>query len=86
MQGKDSDTGSVQFKTKYPVDKVVRYYQSELKKTGLHETANITSSGSKPEGGLVTAEDESKKRNVLVSVSAGDEGATTVSVTYTTKK
>jgi hypothetical protein len=85
MQGQDGDTGSIQFKTKDPVDKVVRYYQAELKKGGLHETANITSSGGKSEGGLVTAEDESKKRNVLVSVSGGDEG-TTVSVTYTTKK
>jgi hypothetical protein len=85
MQGKEGETGSFSFKSRDPVEKIARFYEDGLKKAGLRETANITSAGGQSEGAIVTGEDESKKRSVLVSIGTGPEGST-VNVTYTVKK
>ena len=84
-QGKDGDSGSFAFKTKDPSDRVLKYYQDQFQSGGLKVTSNMTSQDGKSSGGVLTAEDESKKHTLTVIIGP-DNGETAVSVTYAKKQ
>jgi hypothetical protein len=83
--GVDVDAGTFGFKTKDSSDKVVQYYQDQFKTLGLKVTSNVTTQDGKSSAGMLSAQDEASKHNVIVVVGV-DDGETTVSVTYTTNK
>jgi hypothetical protein len=82
--GSDS-TAAVSFTTKDPLDKVVKFYEDELKKAGLTTESSALNPDGKWSGGVVTAESPDDKRNVVVNLATGDDGVT-VGITYTDRK
>jgi hypothetical protein len=84
MQGGEGEGGSFHFSTKDPVEKVIAFYETALKSAGMKVTSNSTREGGAVSGGMVMGEDAAKKRNVMVTVGAGD-GATAVNVVFSTK-
>jgi hypothetical protein len=59
------------FKTKDAPAQVISYYQGQLKSAGY--TVNLVSSGD--QGGMVSAEDATTKRSMIVTVGSSDGGA-----------
>jgi hypothetical protein len=84
-QSKDGDSGSYQFKTKDPSDKVAKFYEDGLKSSGMKVTTTLSTSGGSGTGGMIVGEDEDKKHSAIVLLGS-EEGSTTVSVTFTVKK
>jgi hypothetical protein len=84
MNGKDGTAASFTFETKDTPKDVVGFYENKLKDGGFHVTNTTTSENGANSGGLVTAEDEANKRNVIVTVGTSS-GATTVNVAYQQK-
>jgi hypothetical protein len=80
-QTADGDQYSFSFKTKDGAAKVISYYQDQLKSTGFA----VTVISSSDQGGMVQGTDDTRKRMVLVTVGASDEG-TQASVMLTEKK
>jgi uncharacterized protein YneF (UPF0154 family) len=78
-------SGMFTFKTKDPVDKIVRFYEDGFKTGGLKVTTTVQSGNAGSPGGAVQAQDEAGKHNCSV-VLAGEGGETTVSVTFSAKK
>jgi hypothetical protein len=77
-QGKDGNTTNFTFKTSETAGKVLDYYQVQLKSAGFH----VTTVSSGDQGGMVSAEDEGKKRTVVITVgsSAGETTGNVMSV------
>jgi len=73
------------FKTKDPIDQVVRYYEDALKKAGLKVNTNVMQQDGKPSLGIVTAEDSATQRKASVTATLA-AGVTNVGVTVETKK
>jgi len=84
MKTADSVNGNFTLKTDDSVPDVVAYFRDELKETGFEVSVN-TYSGEGAEGALLNGSMEAEERNVVVVIGTTD-GATTVSVTYTSKK
>lgn len=69
-QGRDGNTHTFSFKTGDAVDKVMQYYQDQLKSGGF----NVTLTTSSAQGGMLSAEDGEKKRTIIVTVSSSAQG------------
>jgi hypothetical protein len=84
MKGKDGETGSFHFTTVDSIEKVMAFYEAELKAIGL--TVNTTSwkASGAVAGGYVTGEQKSNNRNVTVTL-ASEKGATQVNVVFVVK-
>lgn len=81
-QSADGTSGSYQFSTKDPVDKIAKFYEDGLKSQGLRTSSTMTGEGNTG-GAMISAEQGNKSAVVLV----GEEnGASTVSVTFKSKK
>lgn len=83
-QGAESG-GMVAFKTTDAVDRVMNYYQEQLKGAGFKITNTTTAQNQGIASGAVTAEDEASKRTIGVTVTS-EGGENSVLVTYSTKK
>ena len=83
MTTSDSVNGNFTLKTDDPVTDVLAYFRDELKGAGFEVNVN-TYSGEGAEGALLNASNEAEKQNVVVVIGTTD-GATTMSVTYTSK-
>lgn len=68
---KDGKTHQFTFKSTDSPGKVMQYYQDHLKAAGF--TVSLVSGGD--QGGMVSGEDSSKKRTVIVAVGASNGGA-----------
>ncbi|MEK7753245.1 MAG: hypothetical protein AAB654_15075, partial [Acidobacteriota bacterium] len=84
MQGGEGEGGSFHFTTKDPADKVIAFYETALKNAGMKVASNSTREGGAVSGGMVMGEDQANKRNVMVTIGAGDQG-TAVNVVFSTK-
>ena len=84
MQGGEGESGGFHFTTKDPADKVIAFYETALKNAGMKVASNSTREGGAVSGGMVMGEDQEKKRNVMVTIGAGDQG-TAVNVVFSTK-
>lgn len=84
MQGGEGEGGSFHFTVKDPAEKVIAFYETALKNAGMKITSNSTREGGAVSGGMVMGEDQEKKRNVMVTIGAGDQG-TAVNVVFSTK-
>jgi hypothetical protein len=83
MRGGDGSTGSFSFTTTDSVDQVLGYYESELKGEDLKVSVTTTKQNGVG-GGVVTGEDKSNGRTVVVTVAAKGGGAQ-VNVTFASK-
>lgn len=77
----EATTGNFTFKTKDPMDQVAKFYSEGFKQMGMKLTSMII--GGKDSGTVVTAEGEKKTVAVMLGP---EDGQTTVSVTFTSKK
>ena len=84
-QGADGEAGAFGFSTRDPVKQVLAFYNQGLKAGGLNIASQFTQESGDSPGGMITAEDGSKQRNVVVTVGT-ESGGTTVAVTYVIKK
>ncbi len=84
-QGEDGAGGTFTFKTQDSSDKVVKYYQDQFKASGLTVTNNITSQNGQSMGGMLGAQDETRKHTVTIILGV-EGGETNVAVTYATNK
>lgn len=73
------------FKTKDPPSKVISYYQDALKSAGFTITNTMNTQSGGETGGMVMAEDASKKRSVMITVGT-ENGETKAAVIATEKK
>lgn len=85
MQGGEGAGGSFQFATRDSPDKVAAFYETALKNAGMKVTSNIARQGGAVTGGMVIGEDQAAGRQVMVTLGSA-EGATSVSVVYSTKR
>jgi hypothetical protein len=84
-QGEDGAGGTFTFKTQDSSDKVVKYYQDQFKASGLTVTSNITNQNGQSMGGMLGAQDETRKHTVTIILGV-EGGETNVAVTYATNK
>jgi hypothetical protein len=84
MNGKEGKSASFQFQTQDAPKDVIAFYERELKQSGFRINAAATSDSGTSSGGLVSGDDASNKRTVLVTV-GNDKNSTNVSVTYSQK-
>ena len=77
----EGEGGTFSFNSKDPPAKIVEFYQDGLKQAGFKITTTATSADSS----MLAAEDESTKRNVMVTVGSGSEGST-VNIVFGSKK
>jgi hypothetical protein len=82
-QNGDGTSGSYQFKTKDPVEKIAKFYEEGFKSQGLRTTSTMSNADGKTAGGMVSGEQGNKSAVVLVGA---ENGETSVSVTYKSKK
>lgn len=81
FKGNDGESGGFHFNTNDKANDVLSFYDSELKKAGMQVQTLKTD-----QAGTVSAEDSDKKKSVIVTAAASDEGGTVVSVTFQMKK
>ncbi|HLY20472.1 MAG TPA: hypothetical protein VKR61_24765 [Bryobacteraceae bacterium] len=84
MNTKDGATATFQFQTQDALKDVLAFYDRGLKQNGFKINATSTSDSGASSSGLISAEDQDNKRNVMVTVGTDAKG-TTVGVTYTQK-
>lgn len=84
MNTKEGTSSNFQFQTQDSPKDIIAFYERGLRQNGFKITATSTSQSDTSVGGLVTAEDEANKRNVLVTVGTANN-ATTVSITCSQK-
>ena len=77
----DGEGGMFNFNTKDAPAKIISFYTDELKGAGYKITATVSTTDSN----MVSAEDESTRRTVMVTVGSGSDGST-VNVVYGVKK
>ncbi len=75
MQGKDGDGGTFQFQTNDPPADVLAYYQKGLREAGFKITSNISGNAAASSGAMLTAEDASSKRTIMVTAGTADKGS-----------
>ncbi len=76
-------SGSYAFTTSDSADKVISFYGDSLKSGGF-EVSNLTSNSNGKVGGMVSGEDKTNKRTVVVSISTESDG-THANVTFAVK-
>lgn len=76
-------TASYTFTTKDAVDKVLSYYESNLKTSGM-KTSNTISNSNGKTAGMASGSSDNDKRTVLVTATTEDDG-THVNVTFSSK-
>jgi hypothetical protein len=76
-------SASYTFSTKDAVDKVLSYYETNLKTSGM-KTSNTISNSNGKTAGMTTGTTDNDKRTVMVMATTDDDG-THVNVTYTSK-
>ncbi len=84
MSTNDTVNGNFTLSTDDPVAEILDFYRTALKEDGFEVTVN-TYSGGDNEGAMINGAREAGNRNVIVVIGS-DDGATTVNVTYTSKK
>jgi hypothetical protein len=84
MKSTEGESGSFHFTTNDSVEKVIAFYESQLKAAGF--TVNTTSwkQGGVVAGGMVIAEEKNIKKNVTVMLGS-EQGATQVNITFAIK-
>jgi len=82
--GMQGSSASFTFETRDRPQDVVAFYQDGLRQQGFHITATSTSQNGAFLSGLVSAEDETNRRTVVMTARSNSSGSsgTTVSVTY----
>ncbi len=84
MTTNDSVNGNFTLSTDDAVAEVLEFYRNGLKEAGFQATVN-TYSGADNEGAMINSVLEAENRTVIVVIGR-DDGATTVNVTYSSKK
>lgn len=84
MSTNDTVNGNFTLSTDDPVAEILDFYRTALKENGFEVTVN-TYSGGDNEGAMINGAREAGNRNVIVVIGR-DDGATTVNVTYSSKK
>ena len=83
-QGKDGEGGSFGFSTTDSVEKVVTFYEDNLKQAGLKVTTNTVKQNGLVSVGSLAGEDEGKKRTAFINV-VSEKGETQVIVVFGSK-
>lgn len=83
-QGKDGEGGSFGFSTTDSIEKVVKFYEDNLKQAGLKITTNSVQQNGVVSMGSLTGEDESKKHSAFINA-ISDKGQTHVTVAFASK-
>ncbi len=81
-KGPQGLSAAFSFDTKDSPEKVMSYFEEQLKDGGFEVTTSTFKKGAKLSGGLINGVAEGQKRQVHVTVSQEDEG-TKVAITYT---
>jgi hypothetical protein len=84
-QNAEGDGGAGYFETNDSLEKVLDYYERELKGEDMQVTRNVFSPDGKNTMGSLAADDDSNKRYVNVNYGVSPKG-NTVHVVYSTKK
>lgn len=84
-QDANESGGTGAFQTSDSLERVLNFYERELKSQGMQVTRNVFSPDGKNSVGTITAADEANKRYVNVNYGASPQG-NTVHVTYNEKK
>jgi hypothetical protein len=85
LQGADGDSGSFHFTSKDSPKEVLSFYQRGLKDAGFTIGANFAGDTATSSGGMLSAENESSKRTVMVTVGT-EKGSSEVNLVFGTKK
>ena len=80
----EGSMGNFTFKTSDSADKVISFYQDQLKSAGFKITTNVTDSDGK-KAGMIAGEDADKKRSVAAIIGS-DDSQTVVNLTVNEKK
>jgi hypothetical protein len=84
MQNGKAATGSFHFSSADAVDRVVSYYEGAFKKNGMKVSTNSMQTDGKTSLTIVTANEDSQKRNAMITVATSTEGSN-VGITFTAK-
>lgn len=84
-KSKEGEAGSFHFVTKEPPERVLSWYDAELKKAGMKTTSNAVQQDGRTTGGMANGQAPDGKRTVTVVAGSSDEG-TSVTVTFNEKK
>jgi len=85
MNGKEGTSAAFQFQTQDAPKDVLAFYEHGLQQNGFKITLSSTSQTDTGTGGMVTAEDQANKRNLLVAARNEPGKGTTVTVNYSQK-
>lgn len=83
-EGKDGEGGSFGFSTTDSVEKVVKFYEDNLKLAGLKVTTNTVKQNGVVSVGSLAGEDEGKKRTAFINA-VSEKGETQVIVVFGSK-
>jgi len=83
-EGKDGKNGSFGFSIADSIEKVVKFYEQNLKQAGLKVTTNTVQQNGKTAMGSLVAEDEGKMRTAFISAIT-EKGETKVTVVFGSK-
>ena len=83
-QGKDGEGGSFGFSTTDSIEKVVKFYEDNLKQAGLKVTTNTVKQNGVVSVGSLAGEDEGKKRTAFINA-ISEKGETQVTVVFGSK-
>jgi len=83
-QGKDGEGGSFGFSTADSIERVVKFYEDNLKAAGLKVTTNTVQQNGAVSMGSLAAEDEGKKRTAFINAFS-EKSQTQVTVVFASK-
>jgi hypothetical protein len=83
-EGKDGEGGSFNFTTTDSIEKVVKFYEDNLKQAGLKVTTNTVQQNGAVSMSSLVGEDEGKKRTAFINVLSG-KGNREVTVVFASK-
>lgn len=83
-EGKDGQNGSFGFSTADSIEKVVKFYEDNLKQAGLKVTTNTVQQNGTTAMGSLVAEDEGKIRTAFISA-ISEKGETKVTAVFGSK-
>ncbi len=78
----EGEGGTYALTTSDSADKVLAFYQDRLKAAGMTIEMNTTT----PQGGMLVAEDSTKKQTATIIIGKGDSDGTSISVTFGVKR
>jgi len=85
LQGADGNSGSFHFTAKDSPKEVLSFYEKGLKDAGFTIGANFAGDTATSSGGMLSADNQSSKRTVMVTVGT-ENGSSAVNVVFGTKK